>query len=180
MILSPKSPRLAIIAWLTLCVSQVVFSAETVYLDPADFLEQALPGCDKKALWLDKETKRRIEKLLERPFPGARVRYCQKDGKTGWILDGIGKTEPITSGIVVHEGRVEQVRVLVFRESRGAEVHRQAFVDQFDDTTLVEDHRLDRRIDGITGATLSVWALKRQVRLALFLDGLTREADRDS
>ena len=178
MISSPKSPRLAIIAWLTLCVSQVVFSAETVYLDPADFLEQALPGCDRKALWLDKETKRQIEKLLERPFPGARVRYCQKEGKTGWILDEIGKTEPITSGIVVDRGRIERVRVLVFRESRGGEVHRDAFVRQYEDASLREGKALDRPIDGITGATLSVYALNRQVKLALLFDGMVREEDR--
>lgn len=166
-------------AWLALCVSQVVFASETVYLKPAEFFEQAIPGCETKALWLNGDTRREIEQLLERPFAGARVRYCQKDGMTGWILDEIGKTEPITSGIIVDEGRVAQVRVLVFRESRGSEVHRKAFVKQFDGAALNDGQRLDRRIDGITGATLSVWALNRQVRLALFLDSMAREQDRD-
>lgn len=167
------------VAWLAFCVSQVVFAAETVYLTPTGFFEQALPGCEKKALWLNTDSRQKIEKLVEHPFPGVRIRYCHKAGKTGWILDEIGKTEPITSGVIIDQGRVEQVRVLVFRESRGAEVHRQAFVEQFDDAALTEDRKLDRHVDGITGATLSVWALKRQVRLALFLDDLARGADHD-
>ena len=179
MTVSLKPPRKAIVACLAFCVSQVVFAAETVYLEPSEFFEQAIPGCETKALWLNREAKQQIEQVLERPFAGARVRYCSKDGKTGWILDEVGKTEPITSGIVIDAGQIAQVRVLVFRESRGSEVHRNAFVAQFDGASLNEKHRLDRRIDGITGATLSVWALNRQVRLALLLDGMTREQKRD-
>ena len=74
---------------------------------------------------------------------------------------------------------MERVRVLVFRESRGAEVHREAFVRQFDDAQLEDGRKLNRPIDGITGATLSVWALTRQVKLALLLDGVVREENDD-
>jgi hypothetical protein len=56
-------------------------------------------------------------------------------------------------------------------------VNRSAFTRQYDNASLGEDHSLDRNIDGITGATLSVWALNRQVKLALLLD---RFAKRDS
>ena len=68
--------------------------------------------------------------------------------------------------------------MLVFRESRGGEVHRSAFTRQYENAALDDERRLDRRIDGITGATLSVWALNRQVKLALWLDGLVREQAR--
>jgi hypothetical protein len=150
---------------------------ETVYQSPADFLGEYLPGCRQEALWLSSDLKAEIERLVEHPWHGLRVRYCRQGDKTAWILDEIGKTEPITSGIVVSEGRVERVRVLIFRESRGAEVNRSAFTRQYESATLGEDHSLDRNIDGITGATLSVWALNRQVKLALLLD---RVAKRDS
>jgi hypothetical protein len=113
--------------------------------------------------------------LLERPFPGVRVRYCADAARTGWILDEIGKTEPITTGVVVNGGQVERVRVLVFRESRGGEVHREAFVRQYDAARLNGDDTLDRHVDGITGATLSVYALSRQVKLALYLDEVARQ-----
>jgi len=148
---------------------------ETVYQSPADFLGEHLPGCKQEALWLDSDLKAEIEHLVERPWRGLRVRYCRQGHKTAWILDEIGKTEPITSGVVVDQGRVERVRVLVFRESRGGEVHREAFVRQYEDAALEADQSLNRPIDGITGATLSVWALNRQVRLALLLDAMVRE-----
>ena len=151
------------------------FAADMVYQEPARFLEEYLPGCKRQALWLDKDAKAQVEDVVDHSFPGVRVRYCEAAGKTAWILDEIGKTEPITSGVVVDQGRVERVRVLVFRESRGGEVHREAFVRQYEDAVLEADRSLDRPIDGITGATLSVWALNRQVRLALLLDAMVRE-----
>jgi hypothetical protein len=166
-------------AWLVLLTSQVAFAMETVYQEPADFLEQNLSGCQKQVLWLKKDMKSRIERLVDHPYPGVRVRYCEKEGKTAWVLDEIGKTEPITSGIIVNQGRVEQVRVLVFRESRGSEVHREAFTRQYADAALEPDDTLDRYIDGITGATMSVSALNRQVKLALMLDEVVRGKSND-
>lgn len=167
-----------VLCGLLLLSSPPSFAADTVYQEPAGFLDQYLPGCTQQALWLNRDTKEQVEDLVQRPFPGVRVRYCEASGKTAWILDEIGKTEPITSGIVVDRGRIERVRVLVFRESRGGEVHRDAFVRQYEDASLREGKALDRPIDGITGATLSVYALNRQVKLALLFDGMVREEDR--
>ena len=157
-------------------LSPLALAMETVYLEPADFLARYVPGCRQQALWLNAEVKAEVERLVDRPFPGVRVRYCSDGPRTAWILDEIGKTEPITTGIVVEGGRVELVRVLVFRESRGGEVHREAFVRQYDDARLNGDDTLDRSIDGITGATLSVYALSRQVKLALYLDEVARQS----
>ena len=168
------APRKAIVAWLAWSVSQAVFAAETVHLQPAAFLEQNLPGCAQKTLWLKADTKAEIQNLLDRPWPGVRVRYCEADDRTAWILDEIGKTEPITSGIVVDHGQVQTVRVLVFRESRGGEVHREAFTRQYEGAALAGKKGLDRKVDGITGATMSVSAVNRQVQLALLLDGVVR------
>ena len=60
-------------------------------------------------------------------------------------------------------------KVLVFRESRGWEVRHPFFTDQFRDAGLTGELALDRNIDGISGATLSVRALSRLARLALYL-----------
>ena len=165
--------------WLVCLCSQLAYAAGNVYQSPEDFLEENLPGCRQQALWLKSDVKSQIEQLIGHPFPGVRVRYCRKDEKTAWILDEIGKTEPITSGIIVDQGRVKQVRVLVFRESRGSEVHRSAFTRQYDSAVLDDENKLDRQIDGITGATLSVYALSRQVKLALLLDRNAREKIND-
>jgi hypothetical protein len=173
------APGKCLATGLALICSQLVFAMETVYQSPADFLGEYLPGCQQEALWLDSDLKAEIERLVEHPWHGLRVRYCRQGDKTAWILDEIGKTEPITSGIVVSEGRVERVRVLIFRESRGAEVNRGAFTRQYENASLGEDYLLDRSIDGITGATLSVWALNRQVKLALLLDRAAQQNSDD-
>ena len=64
----------------------------------------------------------------------------------------------------------DHVRVLVYRESRGEEVRTPSFLKQFKDAKLTRGDRLDREIDGIAGATLSVGAMERMARLALFFD----------
>lgn len=169
----------AISIWLVLASSQVAFAAETVYQSSTDFLDENLPGCKNQALWLKADARADIEELLDRPYAGVRVRYCEAGGKTAWILDEIGKTEPITTGVVISGGKVESLRVLVFRESRGGEVHREAFVRQYEQAALDSKSRLDRNIDGITGATMSVNAVNHQARLALLLDRLAGEKAND-
>ncbi len=77
--------------------------------------------------------------------------------------------KPITTGLAVDDGAIERIRVLVYRESRGWEVRYDFFTAQFIGARLDGDARLDRRIDGISGATLSVRALTNLARLALYL-----------
>jgi uncharacterized protein with FMN-binding domain len=98
------------------------------------------------------------------------MRYWTRDHRSAWILEEIGKEQPITTGIVVQGGRIERIKVLIFRESPGWEVRHDFFTEQFKAAGLTEKHGLDRHIDGISGATLSVRALTRLARLALFLD----------
>jgi hypothetical protein len=86
-----------------------------------------------------------------------------------WILDEIGKDRPITAGFVVNQGRLEEVRVLVFRESRGWEIKHGFFTRQFADLWLSTGDRLSGPIDNITGATLSVKAMTRMATAALLL-----------
>ena len=77
--------------------------------------------------------------------------------------------KPITTGFVIDNGQIERVAILIYRESRGWEVRYPFFTDQFIGAVVDGDYRLDRSIDGISGATLSVVALTRLRRLALYL-----------
>ena len=90
--------------------------------------------------------------------------------KVVWILEETGKEQPITTGLVVEGQALADVRVLVYRESHGWEVKYPAFTDQFRGLKLTNDHLLTARIDGISGATLSVRALTKLARVALLLD----------
>ncbi len=62
------------------------------------------------------------------------------------------------------------IRVLTFRESRGGEIAMSSYSDQFAQTSLDAEYSLNQQIDGISGATLSVIAMKKVARLALLLN----------
>ncbi len=75
---------------------------------------------------------------------------------------------------MVLAARIERVEVLAFRESRGWEIRYPFFTSQFSGLTLAPDGYLSQSVDGITGATLSVRAVERVARLALWLDAQVR------
>jgi hypothetical protein len=136
-----------------------------------DFLEKKqLQAVQPKTLWLNQALKKRAEAILDHPYQGLRVRYWQSGQRTVWILDEIGKEQPITTGIIIENGKILSVDVLAYRESRGAEVQQLFFTRQFQGLTLMSTDKLSKKIDGITGATLSVWALQKVARLALMFD----------
>ena len=123
-----------------------------------------------KVLWLTKDLQTQAAAILGHPPAQLRQRYWSDSHRNVWILEETGKEELITAGFVVVDGRIDHVRVLVYRESRGQEVRTPSFLKQFKDAKLTRGDRLDREIDGIAGATLSVGAMERMARLALFFD----------
>ncbi len=147
-----------------------------VYQEPADFIHEVFDNNPPKAevLWLDKDIKEQVVEILDHKYKGLRVRYWQQDkdtaSRSAWVLDEIGKEKQITAGIVINNSQIEQVKVLVFRESRGWEVRHDFFTDQFKQASLKDNNRLDKTIDNISGATLSVRAVKKLARIALLLD----------
>lgn len=144
-------------------------AGEDVYLEPEAFIEQAFDGePSNKVLWLNKELKTGMEAILGHGYKGLRIRYWELDGRTAWILEEIGKVKPITTGFVVEDGVLQSMEVLIYRESHGWEVRYPFFTRQFKGLRL-NGRKLDKDIDGISGATLSVNALIRLSRLALFL-----------
>ena len=145
---------------------------QTVYQKPSGFIAEACGGKlpPARALRLTPARQARIKRLLGREYRPSTVRYWKSGPKTVVILDEIGKTEPITAGFVVENGRLERVKILIYRESHGSEVSRPSFTTQLRGARLRSDGRLDRRIDGIAGATLSVRAVTKLARVALYLD----------
>ena len=148
--------------------------ADTVYQTRDDFLREQF-GTPPQAgvLWLDSAAQDKLKAVLGHSYGQARLRYWRADGKTAWILDEIGKEYPITAAFVVKNGAIEQVRVLVYRETRGMEVRYPSFLQQFVGSSLM-DGKLSRTIDGISGATLSVHSMERMARAALVLDAIAQ------
>ncbi len=163
---------LFMLAALTLTASNVAYS-KGVYQTGPDFIAAYFqPSPQPKSLWLTPELKDVASQILGNRVRGIRVRYWKEEDKTAWIMEEIGKELPITIGVVVKgslaDAHIEQVKILAFRESRGWEVRYSAFTDQYQNAKITPDHKLDRHIDGITGATLSVRAVTKVAKLALF------------
>ena len=148
----------------------VVF-ARGVYQEPDNFLNEIFSGevPRVKKIWIERDLKQEIKNILGHDLGMLRLSYWQRDTRTAWVLDEIGKSLPITVGIVVNNNKVEVIRILVFRESRGWEVRYPFFLNQFIAAMLTEENQLNNGIDGISGATLSVRAVKKLAILALFL-----------
>lgn len=148
------------------------------YMTTGEFLDAAFPGGApaSSTLWVQDDIRQAIESVLGHRFGTLRVRYWYDGATSAWILDEIGKELPITIGITVTGGAIHDVRILEFRESRGWEVRYPFFTDQFRHARLETDGGLDRDIDGITGATLSVKAVTRIARVALILHETVTQA----
>ncbi|MBV2089955.1 MAG: FMN-binding protein [Candidatus Thiodiazotropha sp. (ex Ctena orbiculata)] len=161
------------------CVAVVIIAiapaswAQGTYLSKEDFLEQNLgTGYTAHKLWFNKPVKQQLKKIFGHKYPGLRIRYWsnnQNTSQTAWILNEIGKVKPITFGVVINNRQIESIYVLVFRESRGWEIKQTFFTEQFLGAALTDRMRLNQHIDSISGATLSVIAMKKVARAALYL-----------
>jgi len=162
---------LAAILWMA-----AFFAYGAEYLSRDEFLAIAFGDepATLQTLWLTQSTREAASQSIGWLPPGLRLRYWESGNKTAWIMEEIGKVKPITLGVVVSQGQIERVEVLAFRESRGWEIRYPFFTAQFAGTTLRSDGYLSNSIDGITGATLSVRAVEKVTRAALWLDARER------
>lgn len=157
------------IGTLLVLLSATAFGQRGVYLSALEFRQLAFPDGSPEAavLWLNDQQKKGAARILRHDFNALRVRYWREDGRTAWILEEIGKEEPISMGVAVEDGRIAEFSVLEFRESRGGEIRYPFFTRQFQGLSL-SSGGLSAPVDGITGATLSVRAARKVAKLALF------------
>ena len=127
-----------------------------------------IPG--SQSIWIKGPLKDQVADILQHKPRFLRARYWTSGDRSVWILEEVGKTKPITFGITVIADRITDFEVLMFRESRGWEIEHDFFKQQFTGASNPQDSTsLDRKIDGITGATLSVRASIKMARIALLL-----------
>ena len=107
--------------------------ARGIYQTSADFISEVyskeIPK--KNSLLLTGDTRKDAEAILGHPYSSVRVVYWLRDGRSTWILEEIGKSEPITFGVVIENNKIEKIKVLAFRESRGWEIRYPSFTTQF-------------------------------------------------
>ncbi len=121
-----------------------------------------------KRIWIDKKKQIFIKNHINPSQIKLSYRYWQKNNKFVWVLDEIGKERNITTGIVIINNAIQSVQIITYRESRGYQVQSDRFTHQYQNKTI--SNQLTKEIDSISGATLSVIAINKQVKLALYLN----------
>jgi hypothetical protein len=155
---------------LFLCLLHAPLASAVVYLTAEEFVASSFDAEPAvQNLWLKEPHQQAAKKLLGHSYRSLRLRYWIAGDRTAWILDEIGKEEPITIGVVIVNNEIQDVKILSYRESRGGEVRHPFFTNQFNGLFLRSNDRLSERINGISGATLSVRAVSNVSRFALFL-----------
>lgn len=148
--------------------------AAKTYQEPTAYVKDMVPNGAAKVVRLNSALKSRIDSLNGGSFRPSRVRYWKEGGRTVWVLEEIGKTEPITVGFTVDNGKMSNVKVLVYRESHGYEVSYKYFTKRLRSLHLDKSGDINKRISNIAGATLSVRAMTKMARVALVLDQAVR------
>ena len=142
---------------------------------PQAFLTEAFGATppEAKFLELDGNAQSQIAAALGHPYQQSRLRYWLGNGQTAWIFDDKGKEgyQMTTSGFVVKGGVLQFARVIIYRESHGEEVTQASFLKQFEGAKA-NGTAIDKHVDGISGATLSVLMMQRMARAAITLDAL--------
>ncbi|ACR12107.1 FMN-binding [Teredinibacter turnerae T7901] len=167
--------EMCLLAWL----AGFALPAAASETSATDFIDQAFNEQPQaKTLWLTADLRAQISRDLNYDFHQMRVRYWRSGVRSAWILEEVGKEQPITLGVVIDGDAIDELRVLAYRESRGGEIQQGYFTRQFHGAVLEGEGRkarLSNSIDGITGATLSVRAAQKVAKLALFLHAHTQQ-----
>ena len=151
---------------------------EVVYLTEDQALELILSksgDIHAEEHQLTPEQKTCVEKRIGWEFPETSFMFFV--GKTEGTINGyatiqntIGKYRPMTYMVgVTPSGEVSQVEMLVYRESRGAEIRKPRFMYQYKGKESDDPIRINRDIINITGATMSVRSASAGVKRALVL-----------
>lgn len=171
-----KKTRYIVCCLLCAVMQPAPVAAKGEYQQPQDFIKESFSGQvpEPQLFWITKQYKRSITEILGHRPSSLRLRYWRRQQKSVWVLSEIGKEKDITVGIVINGDQIEKIKILVFRESRGWEVRYPFFTEQFSRAKIKSNNQLDKTIDNITGATLSVRAVKKLARLALYLSKHSR------
>ena len=152
--------KLLIGLWLCCWVSGAL-AQRGVYATQAELLSEYLPNAIEQTLWLQEPERELAESIWQRKLP-LRINYHQQGDTSLWVMREIGKEQPITIGVIIQANKIKAIKVMEYRESRGGEIRHNFFTRQFSQLGLQKDQQqLDKPIDGISGATLSVRAMKK-------------------
>ena len=147
-----------------------------IYLTPEEALEKTFAGADRierEVIRLGPEAEERVARAVGHPLHERKF-VLYRGIKAGNLLgtammgEELGKFRSITSMTVVGpDGKVQDVKVLVYRESHGNDVRRKRFLYQYLGKGREDPIQINQDITSISGATISVRSMNAQVRKAL-------------
>lgn len=149
-----------------------------VFMSEEDGVKIMFPKSErvrKEIIKLTPDKKSQIEERIGWKFPEESFEIYI--GETGAHIDGyalvqntIGKHKPMTYMVGVdNKGRVSDIELLVFRESRGSEIRQKRFNTQYEGKTVLDPVRINKDIINISGATMSVRSMSAGIKRVLVL-----------
>ena len=121
-------------------------------------------------LTLDKQIKKKVENHVKQKFYRDKLYYwtiSQADSTIAYaFLDNvIGKSMPITFMVIVNiDGDIINANVIKYREAYGSEVGNKGWLQQFINFNNISTYNIDKDIDGISGATISVKSMSKGIQ----------------
>jgi thiamine biosynthesis lipoprotein len=164
-------------AFLLLVLSLVSIAARAeVYATEEQALKVVFPKATqitREVKSLSPEQRDKLQKDSHLRFPEHEYTFLTTPQGRALVMNEIGKSEAITFMVgTTPDGKVSDVVVMEFRESRGWEVKEKRFTSQFKGKKAKDPIRVNQDIMNYTGATLSSEALARGVKRALLLNEL--------
>lgn len=147
-----------------------------IFLEEDEALAKVFAGCDRvesEFITLTPEGREYFKGFLKRPDLETtfQVYIGKKEGEVdryAIITEEMGCFHPITWILSTNaEGKILDIAVMIYRESRGQEVSRKRFLKQFEGKSLKDPLSTNKDIIKITGATVSVQAVCRGVKKML-------------
>lgn len=149
-----------------------------VFMSEEEGVKIMLPKSErvrKDVIRLSPEKKAQLEERIGWKFPEESFEVYI--GETGGQVDGyalvqntIGKHKPMTYMVGIdNRGRVSDIELLVFRESRGSEIRQKRFNTQYEGKTVQDPVRINKDIINISGATMSVRSMSAGIKRVLVL-----------
>lgn len=124
---------------------------------------------------LNDKLKVNAEQYARQRFFGKFVYYYiikDNEKKLGYaILDNtMGKVKPITFLVIFNiDLSIKEVEIIKYREQHGGSIDDPNWLSQFNNKNINSDLELNKNIDGISGATISVKSIINGVKLLLNL-----------
>ncbi len=147
-----------------------------VLLEEEEAIGLVFKGCDEVVLHkvvLTPDEKLKLENRIKARFneDAFDVYTGKKNGEVqryAIITDEMGCFHPITYIMSAKpDGKIEQVAIMIYRESRGKDVIKKRFLHQYKGKSVKNPIRINKDIINVTGATVSVRGVNRGIRKML-------------